>query len=117
MDTKSETGPIGLQEVELDALVVLVRVMAGLDQDITPEESDQMGLIAMEVGEDSFWRHMQASSSKKLDLDGALALAGAVERPEGREAIFALLEGLASADGFEPDETRLLDKLRELWIG
>jgi len=117
MDTRSETGAVGLQPAELDALVGLARVLVGIDEDTSPEEADQLGLIAVEIGEETFWRHMEASYGRALDLDTVLELAGAIQRQEAREAIFALLESLAGADGIEPSETALLDRLRALWIG
>lgn len=115
MDTQSEIGPTGLHEAELEALAGLVRVMIGLDQDVSEEESDHVSLIALEVGKESFWRHMQAA--RGVNLDAALALAKKVERQEGRETVFSMLERLAASDGFDPAEADLLDKLREMWIG
>ncbi len=117
MDTRSETGAVGLHAAELDALVALARVLVGIDDDTSPEEADQLGLIALEVGEESFWRHLKASCEQPLDLERALELAGRVERQTAREAIFGLLESIAEADGVEPAEAALLDRLRGLWLG
>ena len=79
---KERQGPIGLKEQEFEALVALIRVMVGMDSDFTEAESDAIGSIAIEVGEEAFWRHMQEAAKAELTLQGVLDLAKGVERTD-----------------------------------
>ncbi|MBT8494821.1 MAG: hypothetical protein KJO07_17320 [Deltaproteobacteria bacterium] len=108
-------GPVGLHEHELQALVILVRVLVGLDHKFTEGEADSVSSIALEVGEESFWTHMQASYDQELRLESALELAKKVERQEARNAVFVSLADLASADGISVSEQGLLTRLEQLW--
>jgi len=115
VDSPYRSGPIGLEENEMRVLVALVRLMIGVDERFSEGEAGAVGAIALEVGEDSFWTHMQASYDRQLSAEDALRAASALERAEAHETIYAYLADLASHDGFEPEELGLLERLAELW--
>jgi len=112
---QNRQGPVGLQEHELEALVALIRIVVGLDEVFSEEESDAIGSIALEVGEEAFWPHMQASQQRELSLPAVIELAKAVERKEAREAIFISVQALASSDSTDRAEAGVLQRLQQLW--
>ncbi len=104
-----------LQEAELTALVDLIRVVAGIDGDISPEESDEVALIARQVGVEPFWRQFSNSAFRAARKIGIKECAEAVRRRPAQALIYSLLEGLAQADGVDQSERDVLDELRHIW--
>jgi len=104
-----------LEASEISALIDLIRVTADLDGDITPDESDEIALIAKQVGDEPFWAQVQASAFKAARDIKIEECASMVTRREAQELIFSLLEGLAQSDGVDASERAALDELRHLW--
>jgi hypothetical protein len=111
----SNVNDVTLEESELVALADLVRVMAGLDGDITPQESDEIALIAREVGVDGFWAAFDKSTGHSATVADLEKYAAAVKRRPAQELIHTLLEELADADGIDGDQKTVLDNLRHAW--
>ena len=96
---------------EKQALGALVRVLVGVDGKYTPAEFAGLQKTADYLGEDEFWQVVNDSGHRHLDPE----LAGAVERPEAREAIYGVLFGIAAAGTVIKEEGKLLDWLAETW--
>jgi hypothetical protein len=108
---------VAAEEVELtgDELLALVELMhqvVEVDHDTSPEESDEIALIAKQVGEDRFWETVRQTLGKTFTVDDS---AKRVTRRPAQELIYSLLEELAESDGTEHDEQLLLDSLRHAW--
>jgi len=110
------TSDVRLQATELSALIDLIRVVANIDGDITPEESDEIALIARQVGEGEFWERVQSSAFRAARDINVEECAVLVQRRGAQELILSLLEELAEADGVDQAERQTLAKLRRLWV-
>ena len=108
---------VAAQDVELDgdellALVELMTLVVEVDHDTSPEESDEIALIARQVGEDRFWTAVRDSLGKEYTVEES---AKRVTRRPAQELIVSLLEELAESDGTSDEESTLLESLRHLW--
>ena len=105
-----------LHEHELYALVVLVRVLVGLDFEFSDGEADWIHVIAGEVGEETFWRHLKESQGvDEMTVLQVMAAAKAVLRPGAQQVIYRQLAALAVSDGVAVVEKGLLARLRQIW--
>ena len=100
---------------EKQALGALVRVLVGVDGEYTAAEVGGLQKTAEYLGEDEFWQLVNDSGHRHIDQDVLDELAGAVDRPEGREAIYGVLFGIAAAGTVVDEEGKLLDWLAETW--
>lgn len=100
---------------EKQALGALVRVLVGVDGDYSAAEVAGLQKTAEYLGEDEFWQLVKDSGHRDLDQESLRGLASAVDRPEGREAIYGVLFGIAAADTVVTGEGELLDWLAESW--
>ncbi len=104
-----------MTDSEKQALGALVRVIVGVDGEYSAAEVARLQKTAEYLGEDEFWRLVNDSGHRHLDQDVLDRLAGAVERPEAREAIYGVLFGIAAAGTVVGDEGKLLDWLSGAW--
>lgn len=104
-----------MTDSEKQALGALVRVLVGVDGEYTAAEVTGLQKTAEYLGEDEFWQLVNDSGHRHLDQGVLDELAGAVERPEGREAIYGVLFGIAAAGTVVDEEGKLLDWLAETW--
>lgn len=100
---------------EKQALGALVRVLVGVDGEYSASEVAGLQKTAEYLGEDEFWQLVNESGRQHIDRDIVAELASAVERPEGREAIYGVLFGIAAADTVVDKEGELLDWLARAW--
>jgi len=100
---------------DVKAFMGLIRLMAGLDQSFSEDESDYLEKIATEVGREVFWRHMEDSYKVELSADEVWELAKEITDPEIHEIIYGSLYELSIAGGIEPEEENLLDRLADMW--
>ncbi len=104
-----------MHDAEKQALAALVRVMVGVDGEYSAAEMAGLAKTAEYLGEDEFWQLVNDAGHQHVDQKVLDALAGAIERPEAREAIYGVLFGVAAAGTVEGDEGKLLDRLAETW--
>ncbi len=104
-----------MTDAEKQALGALVRVLVGVDGEYTAAEVARLQKTAEYLGEDAFWELVNDSGHRHIDQDVLARLAGAVDRPEGREAIYGVLFGIAAAGTVVKEEGKLLDWLAETW--
>ncbi len=104
-----------MTDEEKQALGALVRVLVGVDGEYSPAEVAGLQNTAEYLGEEEFWQLINDSGHRHLDEDALGKLANAVDRPEGREAIYGVLFGVAAADTVGGGEGKLLDWLAESW--
>ncbi len=104
-----------MTDSEKRALGALVRVLVGVDGEYSAAEVTRLQKTAEYLGEDEFWQLLKDSGKQHLDQDSLAELARAVERVEGREAIYGVLFGVAAADTVAGNEGKLLDWLAETW--
>ncbi len=104
-----------MTDSEKQALGALVRVLVGVDGEYSAAEVAGLQKTAEYLGEDEFWELVNASGHRHLDQEVLAKLAAAVERPEGREAIYGVVFGVAAAGTVVDEEGKLLDWLAEAW--
>ena len=104
-----------MTDSEKQAVGALVRVLVGVDGEYSAAEVSGLQKTAEYLGEDEFWKQVNDSGRRELDQAALDELAGAVERPEAREAIYGVLFGIAAAGTVVSDEGKLLDWLAETW--
>ncbi len=104
-----------MTDSEQQALGALVRVLVGVDGEYSAAEVAALQKTAEYLGEDEFWRLVKDSGHRHLDQEVLAELANAVERPEGREAIYGVLFGIAAAGTVVDEEGKLLNWLAETW--
>ncbi len=104
-----------MTDSEKQALGALVRVLVGVDGEYSAAEVAGLQKTAEYLGEDEFWELLNDSGHRHLDDEVLAELAGAVDRPEGREAIYGVLFGIAAAGTVVGEEGKLLDWLAETW--
>ncbi len=104
-----------MTDSEKQALGALVRVLVGIDGEYTAAEVAGLQKTAEYLGEEEFWKLLEDSGHRHLDREVLAEMAGEVDRPEGREAIYGVLFGIAAAGTVVDEEGQLLDWLADVW--
>ena len=96
------------------ALAGLIRSMIAADGRLSMKEHRLVAVLAARLGSE-LWASL-AEAERKLKDDAAVwRQAAKVVDPEHRALIRGILEEVALADGLDPSEQALLDRLDELW--
>ena len=97
------------------ALGSLVRVMVRLDGELSSAESNELGEVARQLGEEGFWAAIDEAGQDDLSDDAVMARARAVLRTDARETIYAALAEIAKSGSVVDSESSLLDWLTKEW--
>jgi hypothetical protein len=104
-----------LDDAQLNALVLLVRIVAEIDGFVTLEESDAMEAIAEWPGAERFWPAYEESRQVRVDVSDLEAAADNMGAVEHRETVCVMLEQLADTDGSGEAESAAVRRLRKHW--
>ncbi len=104
-----------LNDTEGLALVALMRLMVRLDGHFTDAERSVLDDVAEEMGRERFWQLVELTGKDYSESEQVRSAAQAVERPEARALIFAVLQDLAMSDTIGGVEGDLLSWLAESW--
>ena len=109
----SETRDVTLSQPEIVVLARLMHLVVELDDDTSPEESDELVLVARQVGEEGFWSAYEAAITPSPN--DIADIATQVERRPAQELMYGLLEEVAVSDGESESEGTVLEVLRHAW--
>jgi hypothetical protein len=104
-----------LDAKECAALAALVKFTVQADGVVTEEEEEEIGFIVSLIGEAAYQTALDTARTRVKDVAGLRALLGEVTRPEARELIYGTLVDVASPDSIDPEESKLLALLEEVW--
>lgn len=97
---------------EQTALARLIRLVARIDNSVSGGERAQIDEIAADLGEELFWKLIDASKSSTWKFDRCLEV---VERQEVRELIYGALLGIALVGTLERAEREALERVAATW--
>jgi len=116
-DDEPEAKDLSLEESVV--LAAAMRVMMAADGELTTEEWEVVGQLAVEMGFDpKAWEDVWTAATRTLGREDKVRAALEEIRAERtREIVYEVLYRLANADGIDDREWDLLEWLDETWEG
>jgi uncharacterized tellurite resistance protein B-like protein len=96
-------------------LVGLLKAIIRADHKLSGQEHEEVRRIASSMGQERFAERVGQAQQLFSQLSDIKSYATRITRQGARELIYALLYGLADADGFASEEETLLVWLGEVW--
>jgi len=104
----------GLSETEQTVLLALVGLLARADGRLSQTEMSTLEQLRRALTTERF-QQVRDKAAALSDDEAILNAAGAVTRPEAREAIFGVLYEMAIPDVIDPSEVAVLERVAALW--
>lgn len=107
-----------LSELNTDerlALMGLLKMVIQADQEVTPEEVEQLNRLAEDMGAE-LWRASRSEAARRFPtLNEVRLFVPTIENQQARELIFQVIKDMAGAERIVPLEQSVLNWLARVW--